>query len=69
MLLLLAVDTRLLQNYKKNVEYVALIDDVGHNFNKMAETQAIFEENSNNKISIIPNKEFIANPDILTNVS
>lgn len=66
---LLAVDTRLLQNYKKNVEYVALIDDVGHNFNKMAETQAIFEENSNNKISIIPNKEFIANPDILTNVS
>ena len=48
---------------------VALIDDVGHNFNKMAETQAIFEENSNNKISIIPNKEFIANPDILTNVS
>lgn len=65
---LLAMDTRLLHNHKKNVEYVALIDDSHHKFNKLAETQAIFQENSNDKILIIQHREFLDNPSILTNV-
>lgn len=65
---LLAMDTRLLHNHKKNVEYIALIDDVNHNFNKLAETQAIFQENTTDNILILPHREFMKNPNALTNV-
>ncbi|WP_159591428.1 DUF1828 domain-containing protein [Streptococcus halichoeri] len=65
---LLAMDTRLLHNHKKNVEYIALIDDINHNFSKLAETQAIFQENSADHILILPHREFMNNPNALTNI-
>lgn len=52
------MDTRILQNHKDNVEYIAVVDDIHHKFDKVAETKAIFNENSKDKIILLSHKEF-----------
>ena len=64
---LLAMDTRILQNHKDNVEYIAVVDDIHHKFDKVAETQAIFNENSKNKIILLSHKEVLDNSRLLSN--
>lgn len=64
---LLAMDTRILQNHKHNAEYVAIIDDTSHKFEKMVETKAIFEENTKAKILLLPHTKFLEEENILTN--
>lgn len=66
---LLAVDTMILQNHKENVDYIALVDNTHHNFDKLAETKAIFEENSKSNIILVPHDYFIQNKEILTNLA
>ena len=64
---LLAMDTRILQNNKDNVEDIAVVDDIHHKFDKVAETQAIFNENSKNKIILLSHKEVLDNSRLLSN--
>ncbi|KXT73135.1 prophage protein [Streptococcus sp. DD10] len=66
---LLAMDTRILQNHKNNAEYIALIDDTHHRFDKLAETKAIFEENSKDKILLLPHQKFLKQKEILSNLA
>ena len=64
---LLAMDTRILQNHKDNVEYIAVVDDIHHKFDKVAETKAIFNENSKDKIILLSHKEFLDDSHLLSN--
>jgi hypothetical protein len=64
---LLAMDTRILQNHKDNVEYIAVVDDIHHKFDKAAETKAIFNENSKDKIILLSHKEFLDDSRLLSN--
>ena len=64
---LLAMDTRILQNHKDNVEYIAVVDDIHHKFDKVAETQAVFNENSKDKIILLSHKDILENSLLLSN--
>lgn len=64
---LLAMDTCILQNHKDNVEYIAVVDDIHHKFDKVAETKAIFNENSKDKIILLSHKEFLDDSHLLSN--
>lgn len=65
---LLAMDTRILQNHKDNVEYIAVVDDIHHRFDKVAETLAVFNENSKDKIILLSHKDILKNSLLLSNV-
>ncbi|HFU3705179.1 DUF1828 domain-containing protein [Streptococcus suis] len=59
---LLTMDTQLLKNYKKTDSYIAIIDDTLHEFTKQNEVQAIFKENSSDKIITLTKSHLYSQP-------
>ena len=64
---LLTMDTQLLKNHKSEARYIALVEDSDHNFTKEAEMKAIFEENSSDKIILLPKSKLYTDSGILSN--
>ncbi|HFU3983548.1 TPA: DUF1829 domain-containing protein, partial [Streptococcus suis] len=64
---LLTMDTQLLKNYKDEARFIAIIDDVTKDFNKKSETEAIFRENSDTNIILLPKSELTNQKQLLLN--
>ncbi|HFU4377163.1 TPA: DUF1828 domain-containing protein [Streptococcus suis] len=64
---LLTMDTQLLKNYKDEARFIAIIDDVTKDFNKKSETEAIFKENSDTNIILLPKSELTNQKQLLLN--
>ncbi|MDR2833697.1 MAG: DUF1828 domain-containing protein [Streptococcaceae bacterium] len=65
----LSMDTHILKNFKKDAQYIALIDDENNNFTKLNEVNAIFEENASNKILLLPKTKMEKNIELLSNTN
>lgn len=64
---LLTMDTQLLKNYKDEASYIAIIDDTSRDFNKQSEVEAIFKENSQAKIQLLPKSQIQQHDELLLN--
>lgn len=64
---LLAMDTRILKNYKTGAEYIAVIDDINHSFNSESEINAIFKDNAVSPIIQIKKSELHNYPHLISN--
>lgn len=65
---LLTMDTQLLKGHKKGVEYITIVDDITHDFNKKDEMKAIFNENTDNDIKILEFSDLPNKIEMLSNV-
>lgn len=64
---LLTMDTQLLKNYKDDANYIAIVDDTNKSFDRRSEVEAIFKENSQTEIQLIPKSELHQHTELLLN--
>ena len=64
---LLTMDTQLLKNHKDEASYIAIVDNTNKIFHKKSEVEAIFKENSQAKIHLLPKSQIAGSGDLLSN--
>lgn len=64
---LLTMDTRILQSTRPKTDYIAIIDNINNKFTEEKKIEAIFSENTSNKIFFLPASEMRNNVDMLSN--
>lgn len=63
---LLTMDTQLLRNYKDDATFIAIVDD-SKTFDKQSEVEAIFKENSESTIKLLPKSKISEQTELLLN--